>query len=422
METSLILQSDPMMGEADSLRQRFSAAKQRREATISLTANENVLSESARWVGQSRHYDRYYFNGLLNDDCRYAAHYNGMQFEAFPEVAWLQAEATAAAQRLFDAPYIEYRALSGVHCTLAMIAALTEPGDGVWSLSPACGGHFATAALVERLGRCSGFITLTDDGEIDLAALASMLRQPPAAVVLDHGLTCHGFAVAPLRQWLDRHGLTEVLILYDASHPLGLIAGGALANPLDDGADILQGNTHKSFPGPHRAIIATRNASLAARIQGGLDAGLVSSPNLPCLLQLFVTLREMACFGADYARQMCRNAWLLGERLADLPGWTVLPTQTHMLLLQGEQSAAAAAALNELGIRVNNKMRFGQPCLRLGLQEVTRLGISDEQLGALSDILRQALLNPTNDRLRPRVQALGMQLRQVHYSFDTEGR
>ncbi|VEA69474.1 Pyridoxal-phosphate-dependent serine hydroxymethyltransferase [Serratia rubidaea] len=228
-----------------------------------------MLSESARWVGQSRHYDRYYFNGLLNDDCRYAAHYNGMQFEAFPEVAWLQAEATAAAQRLFDAPYIEYRALSGVHCTLAMIAALTEPGDGVWSLSPACGGHFATAALVERLGRRSGFITLTDDGEIDLAALASMLRQPPAAVVLDHGLTCHGFAVAPLRQWLDRHGLTEVLILYDASHPLGLIAGGALANPLDDGADILQGNTHKSFPGPHRAIIATRNASLAARIQGG---------------------------------------------------------------------------------------------------------------------------------------------------------
>lgn len=418
MATLLTRQSDAVISEAAALVDGFASAQQRREATLSLTANENVLSDTARFLGQSRHYDRYYFSGELNADCHYAAQYNGMQFEALPEVERLKTQATAAAQQLFSAPYIEYRALSGVHCTLAMIASLTEPGDTVWSLDPACGGHFATPQLITRLGRRSAFVRLKDNREIDLTALTPLLASPPTAIVLDQGLTCQAFSIAPLRQWLARHGLSRVLILYDASHTLGLIAGRAMPNPLDDGADILQGNTHKSFPGPHRAIIATRHGQLAARIASGLDAGLVSSPNLPCLLQLFTTLLEMGRYGAAYARRMCQNAQRLSELLADIPGWTVLPTQTHMLVLMGEHSIKVAARLNEMGIRVNNKLLFGQPCLRLGLQEVTRLGISDEQLCVLAHLLRQVLAGQSDRLLWPQLQTLSRQLQHVHYSFD----
>ncbi|MFJ4585794.1 hypothetical protein ACIP1Z_00595 [Pseudomonas moraviensis] len=410
-------------GTHDFILKQFQQACSRRTSTLSLTANENILSDTARTLGQNRHYERYLFNAKAIDGQRYAAEFNGMQIEHFPEVETLKALATQAVQAMFNAPFVEYRVLSGVHCTLSVLAALTEPADTIVSLAPESGGHFATGPLVRRIGRHSVYCRLTTDGQIDLEhfqQVVQSLAAPPSAVLIDHGLTIRAIAIRPLRALLDRCGLERTLILYDASHTLGLIAGQAFPNPLDDGADILQGNTHKSMAGPHRALIVTRRADLARSIEQTLSGGLVSSPNLPGLLQLFVTLMETECFGQAYARRMCANSQQLHDALVGIPGWKLHPTDTHLLLLEGAQARHAAQQLNELGIRVNNKQVNGRDCLRFGLQEITRLGITTEDLEALAQIIRNVLNGGANGVDRIRLAHICQRLHQVHYSFDQE--
>lgn len=403
--------------------EQFQQACARRTSTLSLTANENILSETARTLGQNRHYERYLFNAQAIDGQCYAAEFNGMQVEHFPEVETLKALATQAVQAMFNAPFVEYRVLSGVHCTLSVLAALTEPGDCVLSLAPESGGHFATGPLVQKMGRHSVFLKLTADGQIDLGDVDRQLQAcgvQPAAVLLDHGLTTRAIALKPLRALLNRRGFERTLIIYDASHTLGLIAGKVFPNPLDEGADILQGNTHKSLAGPHRALIVCRRADLAQRIEQTLSGALVSSPNLPGLLQLFVSLLETQRYGQAYAQRMCANTRQLHDALADLPGWTLHPSDTHLLLLEGERARQAAQQLNELGIRINNKQINGRDCLRFGLQEVTRLGISSEDLDALAHIIRNVLSGGAYSVDRIRLAHICQRLNRVHYSFDQE--
>lgn len=404
--------------------QDFEKHQNRRKQTISLTANENVLSNTARALGQNRHYDRYFFDCLPAAHQHYAANYAGMQIETFPEVINLRAAADRACQHLFGADFVEYRTLSGVHCTMAILAGLTKPGSIVISIANECGGHFATRHITECLGRQHLSFDLDAEAQPDLQQLQAQFKahgEKIGAIIFEHGLTTRPIPVAEVKQLLREHGLEHTLLIYDASHMLGLIAGRAFPNPLDQGADILQGNTHKSFPGPHRALVMCRDLNLGTKIHAQIGAGLISSPQLPTLLQLFVTLLEMEHYAAAYANAMLDNAALLAQELEEIPGLQLQPTQTHILLLQGEQAGPIANRLNELGLRVNDKKWRGQSFLRLGVQEITRLGISREAIPLLAQLLREVADNKHTAKLKMRAAALASDLQQVHYSFDQEG-
>lgn len=402
----------------------FSQAQlSRRSRTVSLTANENVLSDTARSIGQSRHYDRYFFDCQVLPGYRYAANYNGMQVETFPEVLALRDRAESATRHLFAADYVEFRLLSGVHCTMAMVAALTRPNDVVLSICPHSGGHFATAHIVQKLGRHHEKFKLTSAGGPDLDGFESIIRRfgnRISAVIFDHGMTTHPIPVAPVRRKLDELGLHLTLILYDASHVLGLIAGNGFPNPLDEGADVLQGNTHKSFAGPHRALVVSRNPRIAERINSEVSAGLVSSPQLPSLLQLFVTILEMEKYAAAYSKKMIGNAALLATCLDHLPLLNIPPTGTHIVLLEGESVSAIATKLNEAGIRVNDKKLTSKSYLRLGVQEVTRLGIDDDGIQMLGQIIRDLIMGQREDKIASRLELVSSTLTHVGYSFDRE--
>ena len=36
--------------------------------------------------------------------------------------------------------------------------------------------------------------------------------------------------------------------MYDAAHVMGLVAGGQFQDPLREGADVMTGSSHKTFP------------------------------------------------------------------------------------------------------------------------------------------------------------------------------
>ena len=130
---------------------------------------------------------------------------------------------------------------------------------------------------------------------------------------------------------------TNTLIHYDGSHVLGLIAGGEFQDPLGEGADVLMGSTHKTFPGPQGAVICTNKEVLIHQIAKGIFPGTVSNHHLHRLPPLSIVCEEMMHFGKAYAKQTIKNAQAFAVTL-DKMGFKVIGkqlgyTKSHQVLL-----------------------------------------------------------------------------------------
>ena len=73
-------------------------------------------------------------------------------------------------------------------------------------------------------------------------------------------------AVATVKEIKKRYKLTAqeladvahevgARVMYDGAHVLGLIAGGEFQDPLREGADVMTGSSHKTFPGPQGGFL-----------------------------------------------------------------------------------------------------------------------------------------------------------------------
>ena len=69
----------------------------------------------------------------------------------------------------------------------------------------------------------------------------------------------------------------KAIIIYDASHTVGLMIGHQFQSPLEEGADIICANTHKTLPGPQKGIIVFRDQELADKANSVINSGLFSS-------------------------------------------------------------------------------------------------------------------------------------------------
>jgi len=140
-------------------------------------------------------------------------------------------------------------------------------------------------------------------------------------------------------------------IVYDASHVLGLIAGRQFQDPLKERADIVTASTHKTFPGPQRAVIMCKN-DLADSIDQTVMLGVVSNHHIHSLAGYIVACLEMIEFGEAYAKQIIKNAKRLAERLFEL-GFNVLCpdlgfTESHQVVVD----------VSELGVVGTRSQRY----------------------------------------------------------------
>ncbi|MEH6478175.1 MAG: hypothetical protein V7727_20950, partial [Sneathiella sp.] len=222
-------------------------ARSRTFATANMIASENRQSHFVRNLLSSDAACRYFFSG--EEGLR--AFPGGNQWMAFQEAG------EASLRRLGKAEYCNLRPLSGLHAMTVAMLALTDPGDTVLSLSPNFGGHYATGGLSKRLGRSSLYFDLLENGLLDESSLLNAIEvQRPRLVYVDQ---CHGLRPVDLTDIVRvvRSVSFDVLIHADVSHGLGLVLGGAIANPLDSGCDSYGGSTHKTFPGPQKGVLLT---------------------------------------------------------------------------------------------------------------------------------------------------------------------
>ena len=325
---------------------------------------------------------------------------------------------------MFRAELSYFRPTSGLHATLCTILAATKVNDVIYSIDPDDGGHFATRHLVQRAGRISAFIpwdstTLT----IDLEKFKKQITiQKPDVILFEHGTPLFNLPVAEVRTIVG----PSVLIVYDASHTLGLIAGGTFQDPLSEGCDILQGNTHKTFPGAQKGMMHFKNKEFGEQITASINSGLISSHHTHHCIAEYVTTLEMDAFGAAYAQQMIRNGARLAQKLAengiDLVGARGVFTTSHEILIKGDSVGGhyeGARKLMACGISTNARVAFRTKIIRIGTQEITRRGMKENEMDYIATLFKKALLdNESPHVLRKKIITFNNSFPHIHYSFD----
>ncbi|HET6398766.1 MAG TPA: aminotransferase class I/II-fold pyridoxal phosphate-dependent enzyme, partial [Candidatus Thermoplasmatota archaeon] len=330
---------------------------------------------------------------------------------------------------------------SGTNSNLAVLKALTKPGDAITAVSTADGGHISHAPMGAVGMRGLELHTYPWDVERmepDVDASVKLIRERRPRLCLI-GQSMFLFPT-PMKDIAAAAKEVGAYVMYDGAHVLGLIAGGHFQDPLREGADVLTGSSHKTFPGPQGGFVLsdTPDEKLQRRLQGGVFPGVVSSYHLHHCAGKVVALAEFKEYGAAYARDTVRNAQALAAALAaegfDVLGESRGYTLSHQVVTRhgGPDSGAgakAAARLEQAGIITNMNMLPGdtKPLhpsgVRLGVQELTRVGMATGDMQDVARLFARVLLREEDPaKVKADVQALRQRHPRVQYCFNDAGQ
>lgn len=403
--------------------ERIRAEEQRNSRSLILTANEPLMSRTARSFLSSELGDRY-FSGGGDEHGVVTNTVTPFTTRGLPGIAAVVDAAAGAAKRMLGASDVNLGCLSGVHAMMCAILALTEPGDTVMTLGVPAGGHFGTAGILMRTGR-QNVDAPFDFGavRIDTGRLGPAFRSAGAkALYLNASFYLQPHDLGAIRQAIG----DEAILIYDASHTLGLIMGGAFQAPLLEGADAVCGNTHKTLPGPQKGIIAFRDADVAAAANSVIEDSFYSSVHTMPSVALAITILELRQFGRDYAHQVIANSNALGQALA-ARGFELRRASTgrfsenhqvHLLTDKVGDHYDLYLKLNSGNIAVNfDNSLGGRTYIRLGTQEITRRGMTGGDIETVADLLARGL---EGEDVLDEVVELMSAFRAVQFSFDGE--
>jgi glycine hydroxymethyltransferase len=374
---------------------------------ISLVASENVLSPLAKLPFLFDFSARYY----LDDLRRFGKWY----FPAGVLLDRIEHEILIPLMsEMLGAKYINIRPISGMNCMTIALAGLTEPGNVIFAVAPENGGHASTLIIAEQLGLTVHYLPFANAYDIDLECLRAMLLKiRPAMIYMDQSTLLFPLDPKPIRALIDTVS-PETILHYDSSHINGLIIGKATFNPLERGAHVFGGSTHKTLPGPHKGFLATNDSTLAKKIQHKADH-FVSHHHPASVVSLTVTLMEMKwCHGEDYAKQIIINTKAFAETLS-ANGFVVAAkergfTTSHQAWAYPavEDANQYFARLTQAGIitsKFDSLPGIDRPALRLSLTEATRMGATETEARQIAFIMSELLATAnisayTKDKIR----------------------
>ncbi|HIA24752.1 MAG TPA: aminotransferase class I/II-fold pyridoxal phosphate-dependent enzyme [Candidatus Poseidoniales archaeon] len=411
---------------AESVLTAVNASGQHYGFGLPMIASENIISPMVRRAVNSDLHGRY-AEGLPGK--RY---YQGC--DDFDDIESLGIK---MAKQVFNANFVNIQSTSGTVSNIAALKALTKPGDKISAVSTADGGHISHARMGAVGLRGLDLHTYPWDEarmEPDVDAACAMIRdlEPKLALV---GQSVFLFPT-PLREMSDAAHEVGAKVMYDGAHVLGLIAGGQFQDPLREGADVMTGSSHKTFPGPQGGFMIsdTDDEKFQRKLNSAIFPGTNSSYHLHHVAGKVVALAEFAEFGATYAADIVANAKAFGEAMA-AEGFDVLAeergfTASHQILTRhgGQDSGAGAKAarlLEDAGIITNMNMLPGDTKaltpsgLRLGVQELTRVGMGVDEMGVVASLYARVLLKGEDpSSVKRDVRALKGEHQTVHYCFE----
>lgn len=394
--------------------------------TLHLTANENVTSNIIHSILASPLAHRYHLGTSKDYQLNRVVHMKGLTFRGLKYIYELENLARQTSHKILEALDSDFRPLSGVHAMMSSLLSISESGDVIYSIDPEHGGHFATRNIIERILRKSCLMKFDlKTFNIDLNYLEQLVKiSPPNVIVFDHGATLFELPLDKIRAIVG----CDVKIIYDASHVFGLIYGKVFENPLKLGCDILQANTHKTFPGPQKGIIFFHDTACSEKIIESISKGMVSSQHTHHSLVLYMTLLEMEKYGYPYSMQMVKNAQTLAKALHS-QGINILNvdgvhTNTNTLFITAksiEKAKSYCEKLQMAHISTNAREVYGYPVIRIGTQEITRRGMKEEQMIYIAELIAK-LVNGVYSIAFTQQKVIDLLANHIklEYSFDND--
>ncbi|MCD6408754.1 MAG: serine hydroxymethyltransferase [Candidatus Verstraetearchaeota archaeon] len=350
------------------------------------------------------------------------------------------------AKRVYNAEFADVRPISGVVANLAAYTVFASPRDVMMACSIPHGGHIShgKSKIGGTAGAVRGLEVVTypfniDDYEIDIDVTKKLVQdlarqgKPPKLFML--GASVFLFP-HPVKEICEIAREVDGCVVYDAAHVAGLIAGGKFQDPLREGADAVTMSTHKTLAGPQHGMILSWN-KYAEAIKRANFPGLLSNHHLHAVAGVAIALAEALAFYGEYAEQIIRNAKTLAQSLYER-GFKVLYerrgfTESHTILVDISEfgdGSAIEKRLEECGIIVNrnllpydlklgrNYMRPGG--IRLGVQEVTRLGMKESEMKYIAELFKKALMDGLPaEKLRAEIAEFRAEYQKVHYCFSS---
>lgn len=383
-----------------------------RRRSINLVASENRLSPSAAAALTSDMGHRYFFKTAFETESGIKYDYRGATYIS-EMYEWIE----AAAKRLFGANYVNLEMLSGHLANINILFSHCRTGDTIICTDTHFGGYPGLDAkkLPAFLGLNVEFLPQSEiGGDIDLVELERLIqRTSPKIVMLSSSMTFFPFPVKEVSHLCHQYG---VPFCYDASHPLGLIAGGMFQSPFEEGADYIIGSTHKSFPGPQGGIVLGKADDIQS-IEQATDFVVVDNIHLNRIAALGITIAEMEAFGKAYAQQIIANAKAFAHALVK-KGFDVAFsdkgfTQSHQFLLNSNFGCYSTftAKMESIGIILDNSGR-------IGVSEITRLGMKEEHMSYIADLFSKVASVGVTPDLSNQVAEFMQEFQEVQYCFD----
>jgi glycine hydroxymethyltransferase len=381
-----------------------------RNSCINLVPSENIMSRDVAKALSSDMGHRYFFSKTFETETGISYEYRGTK-----HIQELYEVTTQIAKNLFKADYVNLSLLSGHIANLNILFSYCRPGDTIICTDTNMGGYpgLASDKLPSYLGINVEFLPQESiGGQVDIEALEKLiLKTRPKIVMLSSSITIFPFPVEEVSALCK---LYNIPFCYDASHPLGLIAGGAFQQPFDEGADLIIGSTHKSFPGPQGGIILGRGDQYQA-IENATDFIVVDNIHLNRIAALAISMLEMKKFGQDYAKQIIANSKALAKALYS-EGFDIAHrergyTESHQFLMNSNSDYSTFTKnLEETNIILDNSGR-------VGLNEVTRVGMKENDMPIIASFFRKILEGENDSKLKSEIREFKSQFNKMQYCF-----
>jgi glycine hydroxymethyltransferase len=347
------------------------------------------------------------------------------------EISALEVLVSQQLMDLFGGAWAEPRLQSCTYANAAVYAAFSQPGDAIAAISAQEGGHVSHhgEGTVGLLGRKSLPLVFSDGVYDDQASAQIIASERPRIVMLGASVMLDPYAVT---HTVAAARDCKALLVYDASHVAGLIAGKVYQNPMDMGFDIMTASTYKTLSGPPGGILIGRDPRHHEILRRHIVGGWASNYDASRLAGLSIALEEAAIFMPDYAREMIATAQQLGSALgregidavsSAMEGNSVA-SSNHLVIPFG--TAELARRLSQLagqaGLYVGTSSVPGRPSaggLRIGTQVITRQGATARDLADIAAIFRRLLDEKVDDRMRDAVRDLAARLDSCLYCFES---
>lgn len=378
----------------------------RQASGLELIASENFVPEAVLEAAGS----------VLTN--KYAEGYPGRRYYGGCEfVDQVEQMAIDRAKALFGAEHANVQPHSGTTANITAYLALINPGDTIFGLNLAHGGHLSHGHPVNFSGKYFKVIQYGVDEKtetIDYGALHQLaLEHRPKLIMCGGSAYPRTLHFDKFREVCDEIG---AFLVADIAHIAGLVAAGVHPSPVPY-ADVVTTTTHKTLRGPRSGLILCRekyakdiDRSLFPGNQGGPLEHIIAAKAVCFKLAMTEEFKE-------YQRQVLRNALRLSEEIQKR-GYRIVSggTDTHLFLVdlrpKKVTGKVAQEELEKAGITVNkNAIPFDpeKPMItsgiRIGTPALTTRGMKEPEMVQIADLIDQTLSNIGNEAVIERVRA-----------------